>query len=117
MADPARELIIAEADGEAVATVRFDRDDASAEVSITLAPDARGRALAYPVLDAACRDYWTRHEDTRLLATIRPDNRASLRVFEHVGFRRTGELSPTGFAYYVAEPALSAGADAEDGLS
>lgn len=105
LADSAREVGVVEAGGKPVATVRFDRGAGGAEVSIVLDPDARRRALGWPVLDLACRDYRARHPGLSLLATIRPGNAASERIFTRSGFRRAPGLSPAGFALYVAEPA------------
>jgi L-amino acid N-acyltransferase YncA len=65
-----------------VGTVRFDRAEDGWEVSITVAPEARGRRLALPVLLAAERalDADTVH------ATAHRDNAASLSLFRRAGY-------------------------------
>ncbi|MFC5290683.1 GNAT family N-acetyltransferase [Actinokineospora guangxiensis] len=96
-----RVLLVAEERGTPVGTVRFDpRAPGEAEVSITLAPTARGRSLARPVLEAA-------HDElpgVRFLALIHRDNHVSRRLFAAAGYRPAG-LPPDGpFEVTVREP-------------
>ncbi|MFC7618565.1 GNAT family N-acetyltransferase [Actinokineospora soli] len=80
-----RRLLIAEQAGTPVATVRFDpRPDGDLEASITLAPHARGRRLARPVLEAA---HDALPPDARVHARIHRDNTASRRLFAAAGYR------------------------------
>lgn len=83
LADPDRRLLIAELDNHPVGTVRFDRDDDHWEVSITVAPAARGRGLAVPVLLAAENSLGT----AQLRACVRRDNAASVALFRRAGYR------------------------------
>lgn len=91
LADPDRRLLVAELDGEfdsefdgrPVGTVRFDRDGGAWEVSITVAPDARGRRLAVPILLAAEQSLGP----ATVRATVHRDNAASLALFERAGYR------------------------------
>lgn len=83
LADPDRRLSIAELEGRPVGTVRFDRDDDHWEVSITVAPAARGRGLAVPILLAAENSLGTAH----LRACVRRDNAASVALFRRAGYR------------------------------
>ena len=93
LADPQRYLYIAlEADDRA-GLVRFDiaADGAAAEVSINLNPDFRGRGLARPILAAAIDAFRAAGAgDLELTATIRPENLASIKTFESMGFVRSG---------------------------
>ena len=81
LADPSRRILIAE-DRVPQGTVRLDGGQRT-EVSITLAPAARGHGLATPILRLAT--------DGRgpFVARIRPDNAASRRAFEAAGFTYT----------------------------
>jgi RimJ/RimL family protein N-acetyltransferase len=87
--DPDRVLLLAEEGGAPVGTVRFDRDgqDDRWEVSITLAPEHRGRGLAGAVLDAGesfllgARPY-----SHLIVARVRTANTASRRLFEAAGY-------------------------------
>lgn len=78
-----RRLLIAEEGSASIGTVRFDVGADGVEVSITLAPEARGRGLAAPLLRLATT------QGGPYLARIRPGNSASRRAFEAAGFRYT----------------------------
>lgn len=103
LADPDRLLLVVEHTGRPAGTVRFDREaDGLWEVSITLAPHARGRGLAAGVLAAGERAWRDRVGDRpALLACVRPDNAASARLFEGAGYRRRVEPAADGLDAYV----------------
>lgn len=82
--NPDRRLLIAEQQHEPVGTVRFDRDGRHWEVSITVAPEARGRRLAVPILLAAER-VLEPHATVR--ACVHRDNAASLSLFRRAGYQ------------------------------
>lgn len=81
LADPLRDILIAE-DGVPVGTLRLDRDIRT-EVSITLAPAARGHGQAAPLLRLATGGKGP------YAARIRHDNPASRKAFEAAGFHFT----------------------------
>lgn len=85
LADPARTLLIAERDGEAVATVRRDRTAGGMELSWTVAPDARGRGYGRAALIAAIPP------GVEALARIKPGNEASRRIARAAGFEHAGD--------------------------
>lgn len=87
LANPARLLLVGEIDGTPMGTVRFDLGE-PVLVSITLAPDHRGRGLALPLLTGAM-DRLDR--PATLLAQVKPDNPASQRLFERAGFEQIDE--------------------------
>ncbi|MFL6125669.1 N-acetyltransferase family protein [Actinophytocola sp.] len=84
--DPDRRLLIAYRGREPVGTVRFDRDGPQWEVSITVAPQARGRKLAVPILLAAERAIGS----AGFRACVHRDNGASLALFGRAGYRQVG---------------------------
>jgi pseudaminic acid synthase len=92
-----RLLFIAELDGDPVGTVRLDRHRArSWEISITLAPHARGKTLATPLLRVAESD-GRAHGAALFTATIKPENEASVRAFKKAGYYSFVRTSvPTG---------------------
>jgi predicted dehydrogenase/RimJ/RimL family protein N-acetyltransferase len=93
LADPGRAIWIAEEHGRPVGFVRLDRDPeapATAEVSIVLAPEARGRRLATAVIEAAARAAPEALGVTALRALVIPDNAASVRAFRAAGYRKRG---------------------------
>lgn len=87
LADPARTLWIAEEHGVPVGSVRIDRgDDAgTAQISIAVAPEARGRRLATPILNLASAAA-AAIGVSRLVATIRRENEPSMRAFRAAGY-------------------------------
>lgn len=87
--DPLRELYVVERGGAPVGTVRFDALEASEwEVSITLAPEARGHGLARPVLAAGEAAFGARHPGVTVVAAVLPDNVPSQRLFARAGYQR-----------------------------
>ncbi|MFJ1762597.1 GNAT family N-acetyltransferase [Amycolatopsis sp. NPDC088138] len=87
LADEERLLLVVDHDDEPVGTVRFDRRDGDGwEVSITLAPESRGRGLSGAVLaegERAARE----HLGVRVvLAAVHQDNTASAKLFERAGY-------------------------------
>ena len=65
-------------------------------VSISIAPEYRGRRLAWPTLQAAVARYHACFPEKVLTAYIKPENRASQRVFRQAGFEYTGEAEVSG---------------------
>lgn len=85
LADPGRQIMIAEQGGRPIGVVRFDIEGGVATVSIALAPEARGLRLSRPVLAEALKQGDRRMQ--RYLARVRPENAASVNLFLGCGFR------------------------------
>ncbi len=97
LADPARAIYIGIDAGEPIGMCRFDFGaDATADVSINLAPHVRGRGLSVALLRAAI-DAVRATREVALTATIRLDNGASIACFTACGFIRTGNDDVFGF--------------------
>jgi GNAT superfamily N-acetyltransferase len=79
--DPERRLLL-----DAGGTVRLARSGDEAVVSVTVAPDQRGRGEGRRLLEALAD--WTRAAGfcRRLVAWVRHDNPASLRLFSAAGY-------------------------------
>lgn len=102
LADPDRLLLVVEHADRPVGTVRFDRQGEGLwEVSVTLAPRARGQGLAAPVL-AAAETLWRSHagEGPAVLACVRPDNTASAALFRRAGYLPVPAPEPDGLLAY-----------------
>lgn len=85
-----RLLLIAEDAGAPVAVLRFDRViQGTWEVSINVAPSARGRGIGISALRAAA-GWMAERGGARLVARVRTENERSLRAFQTVGFVPTG---------------------------
>lgn len=92
LANPARELFVVERGSCPVGTVRFDEvGTAEWEVSITLAPEARGHGLSRPVLSAGEAAFGERRPEVTVVASILPGNIPSQRLFARAGY----ELDPS----------------------
>jgi N-acetylneuraminate synthase len=99
LASTLRSLFVAEHGGQAIGQARLDVIQqlgalGSAEVSITVAPGARGKGHAPAILVAAEHEA-RRIGITRLEARIKPDNEASVRAFKragYYGFARAGDV-------------------------
>lgn len=79
-------FIIEDALGHGIGTVRWDRlSQGDWEVSITVAPEHRGRGMGYAVLQAGERALETPNP-CRLLASVHVENEASGRLFRAAGY-------------------------------
>jgi UDP-2,4-diacetamido-2,4,6-trideoxy-beta-L-altropyranose hydrolase len=104
LASPDRHLLVVEESGPAatpVATTRYDLlagDSGSRarwEVSITVAPEMRGRGLGSATLQAS--DAWlsaTEPDAREIEAWVRSSNAGSRRLFERNGYRAVGSGDP-----------------------
>jgi RimJ/RimL family protein N-acetyltransferase len=80
-----------------VGTVRFDRRDGDGwEISITLAPEQRGRGLSGAVLAEGERVARERLGIRVVLAAVHQDNAASAKLFDHAGYAEAAPAS-SGF--------------------
>lgn len=85
-------LFIIEEDGTPVGQLRLDRvSPDSAEVSIGLAPEARGRGLGREALRHAVREAQRLLAVKYLKALVKPDNASSLAAFAAAGFSVVAE--------------------------
>lgn len=85
--NPARVIWVAEAGGEPVATVRLDDlGSGQAEISINVAPEARGRGIGPAVLRLATDQAISETGYNEVVARIRSANAASVRAFERAGY-------------------------------
>lgn len=99
---PQHIVLIADSEFGAVGVVRFDaekNDALSYEVSITIAPNHRGKGVARGILHTACgyMDEYT------INAEVKSDNTKSRHIFEQCGFEEIGRSN--GYLQYRKEPA------------
>lgn len=93
-----------EADGGAIAQVRFDRIEGDTyEISVSLTPSTRGRGLASGVIEAGCRWLASRVGPATINAFVKPDDEASTRAFVHAEFQAT-ERAEAGLELLVRRP-------------
>jgi RimJ/RimL family protein N-acetyltransferase len=72
----------------AAGTARLDMVGREADVSIHLAREWRGRGVGSSALSALAESAFRELEIDRLLASVKPDNHASLAAFAKAGFVR-----------------------------
>lgn len=90
--DPNRQVWIATQGGETVGTTSALRhEDGSVEISVTVAPDARGRRLSVGLVEAAVAEASSAWPEARIRAEIKPDNAASRKAFEACGFEQVAD--------------------------
>lgn len=96
-----------------IGQVRLEREaDGDVEVSIAIAPEARGEGLARPLLRAAMAAAQRSPAlgGGRYVARVRPENAASIALFESAGFRRVASGADADGLVF----ALPVGAPLED---
>lgn len=86
--------IVCEGD-EPVAHVRLDRlDDDAAEISVTVAPTARGRGIGRAAIAAATEAGAEALGVTRVVARVKPENGASRSAFTAAGYAAVAHHEP-----------------------
>jgi spore coat polysaccharide biosynthesis protein SpsF len=89
LGDPEVRLWIA----DGIGTVRAERQaGGTAEVHITVAPEARGQGKAAPLLDAAAREAARALGVRRVVGHVKETNEPSRRAFARAGFSGDGEV-------------------------
>jgi len=71
---------------DSIGVVRFKLTGTGAVVSISLAPEFRGRGLASSVLNCALDELLRTTSVRKVSAFVKPENLASLRLFQRAGF-------------------------------
>ncbi len=82
--------------GEPVGVVRFQIKDENAVLSINVAPEFRGQGWGRDLIAFSTGSVVRTHAIRRIQAFVRPDNRASVRLFEAIGFRPAGRERVAG---------------------
>lgn len=91
LADPDfRGFIAEDAGGGSVGYVRFQRHGRDAEISVALAPQARGNGYGTALIREASERMMKTGVAERVIALVRGDNPASLAVFCRAGFKEIG---------------------------
>lgn len=98
---PQHVVMIADTEFGSIGVVRFDvvdKDVLKHRVSITMAPEFRGKRLAYGMLAEACRLM----PESTLIAEIKKENVRSISIFERAGFELVKESSH--YRHYERKP-------------
>jgi RimJ/RimL family protein N-acetyltransferase len=88
--DEKTKVIIIELDRRAIGVVRFDMnfDDDSAEISINLAPEERGKNYG-TIAIMELSNFVLENYVAKVVAKIKYTNRASIKAFSNAGFKET----------------------------
>ncbi|MDW5443929.1 UDP-2,4-diacetamido-2,4,6-trideoxy-beta-L-altropyranose hydrolase [Polaromonas sp. SM01] len=80
-------IYIAEtAEGVPAGQIRFERFEGAWEVHYALSPDFRGLGLGRQMLEQALATFTGEVGDASIIGRVKDDNRASLKIFESLGF-------------------------------
>jgi UDP-2,4-diacetamido-2,4,6-trideoxy-beta-L-altropyranose hydrolase len=77
-------LVVELPDGTPVGQVRYDREEHEWIISVSVAPEFRGRGYGTAIIALSLDAFWRQYR--ALHAYIKPDNLASIRAFEKAGF-------------------------------
>ena len=94
LGDPGRRLFVVWQAEHRIGAARLDLTAHGVELSLTLAPSARGAGRAVPVIQALVEDAADAFAPQSCLAEVRQSNHASLRAFWEAGFRVWAEAPP-----------------------
>ena len=110
LADRCSIVLVAEEAGDPIATVRLEKKDARARMSLTLAPAARGFGLSTKLIEEGVRQAACILRALEVEAVVKSWNRASRRAFENAGFREAlwPQASGSGLIHYVRETSAEA---------
>ncbi len=106
MRDPNAVLYLAlDSEGIAAGQVRYQIDTTRAAVSISLAPQFRGKGYGKAVLKMATEDLFHTTAVTQIDAYVKPNNTASIRLFTRAGYVResTGMISGHQAIHFVLD--------------
>ena len=86
--NPLRELFILSHQNRKIGTIRFDKDDEKncAEISITIAPEQRGKGYSSKALKILTSYYLSKYNVDYIFAEIKLENELSKKVFLKAGF-------------------------------
>jgi RimJ/RimL family protein N-acetyltransferase len=86
LADPRRMLFVAERGGDPIGQVRLDAAGEGWEISVSLAPEARGAGLGSALIERGVEQLRAAGREGPVEAWVRADNAPSLRAFRRAGF-------------------------------
>lgn len=87
-----------------IGQIRFQLENNSATVSISLVKDFRGKGLAKKILIKSCAKVLSEQNNIKnIIAYIRPENKASIKGFESANFKFSGneEINNEQFLKYI----------------
>jgi UDP-2,4-diacetamido-2,4,6-trideoxy-beta-L-altropyranose hydrolase len=97
LADPSVLFLIAEDEsGQPIGQLRFDFRVQIATISLSLAPEARGRGLGAQLITQSSASIFADGRAMLIEAFIKPNNVGSIRAFEKAGYKPAGDVDIKG---------------------
>ncbi|MEG8947853.1 bifunctional UDP-2,4-diacetamido-2,4,6-trideoxy-beta-L-altropyranose hydrolase/GNAT family N-acetyltransferase [Rosettibacter firmus] len=84
-------LLAFDKDDKFIGQIRFQIEEESAIVSISITKEFRGKGLSKKIIKAACSKLFNERNIKLIVAYILPDNHASINGFKSAGFTQIGE--------------------------
>lgn len=83
--------------------LNFDSMGTQATISLSIAPEFRGRGWGTAVIEAACRRAFHSDDIQEIVAWIKPENRSSLAAFDSAGFIEENKSGPSHIAIHTVD--------------
>ena len=92
------DIWVVELDDQPIGQVRFDFEPTNDEatISISLAPECRGKRWSTPIIETACRKVFLSDDVETINALIKPENTASIKAFTQAGFIDQSQIALHG---------------------
>lgn len=92
LTDKSRKLYVFYRDGEPIGMIRYDITDACARISYSIAKNFRHRGYGRTMVNQAEKMLQIENPQIQLItAEVKPDNTASMRIFEGLGYQKSKE--------------------------
>ncbi len=97
--------ILQDSKGSAVGQVRFDQQGDSAEISVAIHKKVRSKGYGVPAIQIACESFFLKHKNVKtIIAEVKPENEASLKVFTRAGFKIKQKNNKVLELFYKKQP-------------
>ena len=83
--------------------LNFDSMGTQATISLSIAPEFRGRGWGTAVIEAACRRAFHSDDIQEIVAWIKSENRSSLAAFDRAGFIKENKSGPSHIAIHTVD--------------
>ena len=79
--------------GKKIGQLRLEKNNSEVEVSIALAPTARGKGLGNQAIRLGVKFALEKMSTKKILAFTKPENLGSIKAFEKAGFKNLSEVN------------------------
>jgi deoxyribonuclease IV len=89
--DESKIIYIASLDGDKIGTIRFEFKNNFFEISVIVNPKFRNKSYGASIISQAISKFIQTHKGSKILAQVKKDNLASIKVFQRAGFIKKEE--------------------------